>query len=42
MPPNVLKEILGHTSYKMTMDLYVHTNEDDKRQAMQSLKMVNI
>lgn len=42
MPPNVLKEILGHTSYKMTMDLYVHTNEDDKRQAMQSLKMVNV
>lgn len=42
MPPNVLKEILGHTSYKMTMDLYVHTNEEDKRQAMQLLKMVNI
>lgn len=42
MPPNVLKEILGHSSYKMTMDLYVHTNEKDKRRAMQSLEMVNI
>lgn len=42
MPPNVLKEILGHSSYKMTMDLYVHTNEKDKRRAMQSLEMINI
>lgn len=42
MPPNVLKEILGHTSYKMTMDLYVHTNEEDKRQAMKSLQIANI
>lgn len=42
MPPNVLKEIMGHTSYQMTMDLYVHTNDDDKRQAMEALKMVNV
>lgn len=42
MPPNILKEILGHTSYKMTMDLYVHTNEEDKRQAMKSLQIANI
>lgn len=42
MPPNVLKEIMGHTSYQMTMDLYVHTNDDDKRQAMEALKLVNI
>lgn len=42
MPPNVLKEILGHTSYKMTMDLYVHTNEEDKRQAMQCFKIAGI
>lgn len=34
MAPNVLKELLGHSSYKMTMDIYVHINEADKAAAM--------
>lgn len=38
--PNTLKEILGHSSLAMTMDLYAHVNQEDKRRAMNALKVV--
>lgn len=37
MAPNVLKEIMGHSSYKMTMDLYTHISMEDKEKAMKLL-----
>lgn len=37
MPANVLKEIMGHESYAMTMDLYSHISIDDKSTAMDNL-----
>lgn len=37
MPGNVLKEIMGHESYAMTMDLYSHISIDDKSTAMDKL-----
>lgn len=42
MPPNTLKEILGHSSLSMTMDLYAHVSEDDKKKAMQALDAINL
>lgn len=38
MPGNVLKEIMGHESYAMTMDIYSHISIDDKILAMEQLK----
>ena len=38
--PNTLKEILGHSSITMTMDLYAHVMPDTKTAAMQSLEIV--
>lgn len=38
MPMNTLKEILGHSSYAMTCDLYCHVYEDEKKKAMAALK----
>ena len=35
--PKVLQELLGHASLQMTMDLYVHTTDDSKAQAMKML-----
>ena len=37
MKPKVLQKILGHTSLKMTMDLYTHVREDDMRSQMELL-----
>lgn len=37
MPANVLKEILGHEHFNMTMDLYAHVNMNDKIIAMNRL-----
>ena len=37
MPGNVLKEILGHEHFDMTMDLYSHVNMNDKIIAMNRL-----
>lgn len=37
MPGNVLKEILGHEHFDMTMDLYSHVNMNDKIVAMNRL-----
>lgn len=42
MPPNTLKEILGHSSLSMTMDLYAHVSEDDKKKAMQAMEAINL
>lgn len=41
VPPNTLKEILGHASLSMTMDLYVHVSQGDKRQAMEKLQAMS-
>lgn len=41
VPPNTLKEILGHASLSMTMDLYAHVSQGDKRQAMEKLQEVS-
>lgn len=40
VPPNTLKEILGHASLSMTMDLYAHVSQSDKRQAMDMLEEI--
>lgn len=37
--PNTLKEILGHASLAITMDLYAHVSMDDKKQAMEKLAL---
>ena len=39
MNPQTLKEILGHSSFTMTMDLYAHVMEDTKRREMDLLKV---
>lgn len=39
MKPNTLKEILGHSSLAMTMDLYAHVMDDTKAEEME---LVNI
>ena len=36
-PVNVLKDLMGHESYDMTMDIYTRTNDEDKIKAMQML-----
>ena len=41
VPPNTLKEILGHASLSMTMDLYAHVSQSDKRHAMEMLQDVS-
>lgn len=42
MPPNTLKEILGHSSLSMTMDLYAHVSEEDKKKAMKALEVIDL
>lgn len=37
IPPNTLKEILGHSSLAMTMDLYAHVNQQDKIEGMEKM-----
>lgn len=39
VPLNVLKELLGHSSYAMTADLYGHIYDEQKREAMDGLKI---
>lgn len=41
MNPQTLKEILGHTSYAMTMDLYCHVLDDTKRREMDLVQTVS-
>ena len=40
MQPNTLKELLGHSSITMTMDLYAHVMPDAKAEAMKALEIV--
>lgn len=40
MPLNVLKEIMGHTSYAMTADLYGHVYNEQKQEAMNLIKII--
>ena len=40
--PNTLKEILGHVSLAMTMDLYTHINELDKKEGMEKLQAIDL
>lgn len=40
MQPNTLKEILGHASLAMTMDLYAHVSQEDKKRAMDVLDTI--
>lgn len=42
VPLNVLKELLGHSSYAMTADLYGHIYEEQKKAAMENLKIVTM
>lgn len=42
VPLNTLKEILGHASLAMTADLYGHVYEDQKRDAMERVKIAGI
>lgn len=39
--PNTLKEILGHSSLSMTMDLYAHVSQGDKREAMEKITAID-
>ena len=38
--PQNLKDILGHSSYKMTMDLYAHVLPDAKKREMEKIEIV--
>jgi Site-specific recombinase XerD len=40
MKPKVLQELLGHSSFSMTMDLYAHVMDDTKKEAMKSIKVI--
>jgi integrase len=33
MPPEIIKERLGHSKVSFTLDMYVHPNEDDHKAA---------
>lgn len=37
MSPQTLKEILGHSNYQMTMDLYYHNSGEVKKQEMEKI-----
>ena len=39
MNPQTLKEILGHASYSMTMDLYAHVMGETKTREMNLIKI---
>ncbi|ETP70919.1 site-specific recombinase XerD, partial [Lachnospiraceae bacterium JC7] len=39
MNPQTLKEILGHSSYSMTMDLYAHVMENTKQKEMNLIRI---
>ncbi len=39
MKPNTLKEILGHSTLAMTMDLYAHVMDDTKQKEMNALNI---
>ena len=41
MPLNTLKEILGHSSYAMTADLYCHTLDEQKKEAMAAISIAS-
>lgn len=41
IPPNTLKEIMGHASLAMTMDLYAHVSQQDKRKGMEKMLAMN-
>lgn len=40
--PNTLKEILGHSSLSMTMDLYAHVNQQDKIEGMKKMQAIDL
>ena len=42
VPPNTLKEILGHASLSMTMDLYAHVSQQDKIESMERMQAINL
>lgn len=41
IPPNTLKEILGHSSLAMTMDLYAHVSQQDKMESMKKMLAID-
>lgn len=42
VPLNVLKELMGHSSYAMTADLYGHIYEEQKKAAMHVLQILTV
>lgn len=40
MNPQTLKELLGHSSYSMTMDLYAHVMENTKKEEMNRVRII--
>ena len=40
MNPKTLQELLGHTSFSMTMDLYGHVLDDTKKEETEKIKIV--
>ena len=40
--PNTLKELMGHSSLSMTMDLYAHVNQQDKIESMEKLQAIDL
>lgn len=41
MNPKVLQKILGHSSFSVTMDLYVHVMDEEKKKEIQKLQMLS-
>jgi integrase len=42
MKPKTLQTILGHSSVTITMDLYVHSTEEEKHKEIKKLKVVGV
>ena len=40
MTPQTLKTIMGHSSFKMTMDLYAHVLPNTKQEEMKKIEFV--
>lgn len=42
MKPKTLQKIMGHSNISITMNLYVHTTEDEKKKEMKAFENMNV
>ncbi len=41
MNPKILQKILGHSTFSVTMDMYVHVMDEEKKKEIQKLQMLS-